>query len=108
MNQRPRIIKRIDPTHVRIVWEDELDVTLTAATLRGNCRCALCVDEMTGKRTFGPDQVPVDIRYTQVDLVGNYAIQMSFSDDHSTGIYTYRHLRELSESAGSAGADQGS
>src|SRR6266403_1534401 len=27
--------------------------------------------------------------------VGNYAIQISFSDGHSTGIYSYDHLRNI-------------
>ena len=27
--------------------------------------------------------------------VGNYAIQISFSDGHSTGIYSYDHLRKI-------------
>jgi DUF971 family protein len=27
--------------------------------------------------------------------VGNYAIQMSFTDGHSTGIYSFDYLREI-------------
>jgi DUF971 family protein len=27
--------------------------------------------------------------------VGNYAIQISFTDGHSTGIYSYDHLRSI-------------
>ena len=27
--------------------------------------------------------------------VGNYAVQIEFSDGHSTGIYSYGHLREI-------------
>ncbi len=29
------------------------------------------------------------------ELVGNYAINFSFSDGHATGIYTWEYLREL-------------
>jgi len=29
------------------------------------------------------------------ELVGNYAIRLRFSDGHSTGIYTWKYLREL-------------
>ena len=27
--------------------------------------------------------------------VGNYAIQIEFSDSHATGIYSFEHLREI-------------
>ncbi|MCB9883801.1 MAG: DUF971 domain-containing protein [Planctomycetes bacterium] len=94
---KPTAIKRLDPKHLQISWPDGVEVTLDASTLRGDCRCALCVDEMTGVRTYGPDQVPRDVGYKDVALVGNYAIQMNFSDGHSTGIFTFRHLRELAD-----------
>jgi len=29
------------------------------------------------------------------NAVGNYAIQIQFSDGHATGIYSYEHLREI-------------
>jgi DUF971 family protein len=28
-------------------------------------------------------------------VVGNYAVQISFTDGHSTGIYSYDHLRSI-------------
>ena len=33
-----------------------------------------------------------------VEQVGNYAVRLTFSDGHSTGIYTWRLLRTLSAS----------
>ena len=30
-----------------------------------------------------------------VELVGNYAIKIAFSDGHATGIYTWEYLRSL-------------
>lgn len=32
---------------------------------------------------------------TDAELVGNYAIRITFSDGHSTGIYSWRYLREI-------------
>jgi len=29
------------------------------------------------------------------EMVGNYAIKITFSDGHSTGIYSWRYLREI-------------
>jgi len=34
-------------------------------------------------------------RATAAAQVGNYAIRISFSDGHSTGIYSYDHLRSI-------------
>ena len=31
------------------------------------------------------------------EIVGNYALRISFSDGHDTGIYTWSYLRELCE-----------
>jgi predicted alpha/beta-fold hydrolase len=32
-----------------------------------------------------------------VELVGNYAVRIEFDDLHTTGIYTWKYLRELAE-----------
>ncbi|MEN0020085.1 MAG: DUF971 domain-containing protein [Planctomycetota bacterium] len=32
---------------------------------------------------------------TDAELVGNYAIKITFSDGHSTGIYSWMYLREI-------------
>ena len=63
--------------------------------LRGECHCASCVDEWTGVRRVDPASIPLDIVITNMRLVGNYAIQIDWSDGHTTGIYTWERLREL-------------
>jgi DUF971 family protein len=35
------------------------------------------------------------VRITQVEPVGNYALQLSFDDGHNTGLYTWSLLHEL-------------
>lgn len=35
---------------------------------------------------------------TGAELVGNYAIQITFSDGHDTGIYSWNYLREIDPS----------
>jgi len=34
------------------------------------------------------------------ELVGNYAIRITFSDGHSSGIYTWEYLREIAHEGG--------
>ena len=36
-----------------------------------------------------------DIAIAHAELVGNYAINFTFTDGHSTGIYTWEYLREI-------------
>ena len=64
----------------------------TALELRRACPCAVCVDEMTGKRLLDPARVPEDVRARHYSRVGRYAVQFSWSDGHSTGIYPYLTL----------------
>ncbi len=37
---------------------------------------------------------------TGAELVGNYAIRVSFSDGHDTGIYSWQYLREIDPALG--------
>lgn len=63
-----------------------------ARDLRLACRCAACVQEMTGRPLLDPAQVPADIRPDSVALVGTYGLRVQWSDGHGTGIYTFERL----------------
>lgn len=67
--------------------------------LRGACECAQCVNEWTGERILDPASVPRDIQIVKMDLVGNYAIRVNWSDGHNSGLFTWKRLRELAEEA---------
>ena len=38
-----------------------------------------------------------NVRITQVEPVGVYAVRLHFDDGHNTGLYTWAYLRELGE-----------
>lgn len=57
---------------------------------------------MTGRRVVDVEDIPVDVVPTQVVLAGNYAIKVTWSDGHNTGLYRWDYLRELGESGGAA------
>jgi ATP-binding protein involved in chromosome partitioning len=44
-----------------------------------------------------PKSVRPDITPRAISSVGNYAITISWNDGHSTGIYSFEHLRALGE-----------
>lgn len=38
-----------------------------------------------------------DVEITNIEMVGNYAVRISFSDKHDTGIFTWKYLYDLGE-----------
>jgi DUF971 family protein len=53
------------------------------------CPCAACVDEHTGAQLLKPESVPLDVRATKVEPVGQYALRITWSDGHQTGLYSF-------------------
>lgn len=90
----PLEIRRVDDREIHIAWADGHKTVFSNTWLRENCPCAGCVHELTGKRLLDPDTVRPDIKAVEVSLVGRYAIQIRWSDGHSTGIFPFRKLRE--------------
>jgi ATP-binding protein involved in chromosome partitioning len=81
---------------VRIKWKDGKESLYQSFDLRANCHCATCVDEMTGKRILQLDSIPKDVWPVAISPVGRYGLHIQWSDGHSTGIYTFERLRQLS------------
>jgi DUF971 family protein len=78
-----------------VAWADGLERRLNLVALRGECRCARCVDEITGERILDLEGIDSEIAITDMKLVGNYALKITWSDRHDSGLYTWPHLREL-------------
>jgi len=78
-----------------VAWPDGLEAALPLVELRGQCMCARCVDELTGERIVELDGIDPAIQIDGLKLVGNYALKITWSDGHDTGLYTWPHLRRL-------------
>jgi ATP-binding protein involved in chromosome partitioning len=89
----PSVITRSDPSRVEIEWSDGHKTIYSAAQLRGLCPCAMCVNEISGVRMHDPASVPADMTQSEARMVGHYALTMTFSDGHHTGIFTFPFLR---------------
>lgn len=89
----PQQIVGILRPRITIRWDDGHESTYPARDLRIACRCASCIEEMSGARLLDPATVPETIRARSIELVGQYAISIAWSDGHSTGIYNFRDLR---------------
>lgn len=81
-----------DEQTVHLKWPDGRTKDLSNKELRLSCRCAHCVDELTGKQILQPSDVPLDIKAEEVEVLGNYAIAIKWSDGHASGIYPYASM----------------
>lgn len=96
-----------DPEHIaiskssgiKIDWRDGHYSDYSLAWLRDHCPCATCsglhgtTPEKPGVSPF-PMFKPV-LKMNSVEPVGQYAIRIYWSDGHSTGIYSFDHLRDI-------------
>jgi DUF971 family protein len=89
---------------VDIDWLDGHSSHFDFAFLRDNCPCATCNDEREKKQSRSLADLPSSpllpmykpkSKAQSATQVGNYAIQISFNDGHSTGIFSYAYLRTL-------------
>jgi DUF971 family protein len=86
---------------LRIRWQDGRECVYPLSALREACPCAECrgghdymgreydpesILVLKPKRTYGVESV---------DLVGNYALQFLWDDQHDAGIYTWDYLSRL-------------
>ncbi len=86
---------RRDPRTLSILWEDGHRDDFDVRDLRLACHCALCVEEMSGRKLLDPKTIRSDVSPRQIVSIGNYAIQFDWSDGHNSGIYSFNDLRAL-------------
>jgi DUF971 family protein len=84
---------------IQVSWPGGLTLVIPAKTLRDGCPCAVCVEEMTGKKLLDPATIPDDIHPLAITPVGNYAIQVQWSDGHGSGLFTWATLKAIGERA---------
>ena len=91
----PTSIRQAGPRTLAITWSDGHESRYDVRELRLACGCATCVDEWSGEERLDPASVPDDVHPLKLETVGRYAIQIDWSDGHSTGIYPFERLRAL-------------
>jgi ATP-binding protein involved in chromosome partitioning len=92
-------LMRRDPRTLSLLWQDGHRDDLDVRDLRLACRCALCVEEMSGRKLLDPQTVRADVSPRQIVSIGHYAIQFDWNDGHNSGIYSFNDLRDLGERA---------
>jgi DUF971 family protein len=90
---------------VDIVWSDGHHSHYGFDYLRDLCPCALCDDERRKKQDLAARTPNAPVAALPMfkprpgarsaKPVGNYALQIDFTDGHATGIYSYDYLRSI-------------
>lgn len=76
-----------------LLWSDGWRGNLSAPALREACRCAHCESL---RRAGALPAAPVDLALTELRPIGDFGLQLCFSDGHDRGIYPWAYLYELS------------
>lgn len=79
---------------LEIVWDDGVTSTFSHRLLRGFCPCAYCQGHQgpIGWADGAPEE---EQAIDDIEEVGHYAVRLGWADGHTTGIYSFRFLREL-------------
>jgi DUF971 family protein len=92
---------------VDIVWSDQHQSHYDFVYLRELCPCALCDEERRKKEELATRTHSASTAATVLPMfkprptargakaMGNYALQIDFTDGHATGIYSYDYLRTI-------------
>jgi ATP-binding protein involved in chromosome partitioning len=94
---QPVGFRRRDPRTLSVLWQDGRRDDLDVRDLRLACHCAMCVDETSGRPLLDPKSVRPDVAPRSLSSAGNYAVAIAWNDGHSSGIYSFTHLRALGE-----------
>ena len=96
MADAPTNIRALQAEQVlELTWPDGRVDRLPYRRVRGQCPCAVCVDEKTGARQYDESNVPQDIRLEGMEQVGSYAVRPSWNDGHSSGLFTWELFQNL-------------
>ena len=100
MTTKPKNIVVIE-NQLAIKWSDGKESFVGCEKLRLSCPCANCSGEkdIFGNISGGKKSKLIyeSLILNKVVLVGSYAIRLFWKDGHSNGIYTFQHLKGLSE-----------
>lgn len=102
----------IDPEHIaiskskgiKIDWRDGHQSDYSLGYLRDECPCATCTGahgtEPQKTNYSAPQTSPFPmfkpaLKMLTVEPVGSYAVRIGWNDGHSSGIYSWAHLRKV-------------
>ena len=97
----PKQLKIFEKNSLLITWQDGTESKISLEYLRKECPCASCKGETVLLKTYRPPKQtfnnPEMFKIKNIEIVGGYAVQITWKDGHNTGIYTYEYLLQLAK-----------
>jgi DUF971 family protein len=84
-----------DRRRLTVSFNDGASHVFAAEFLRVHSPSAEVQGHSPEQRQLVTDKTDVEI--AAVDLVGNYAVRLTFDDGHNTGLFTWDYFRELGD-----------
>lgn len=103
----PTEIRRVESRALLVRWSDATTTEIPSEALRKSCPCASCKEArgdsshsspLTGRKALlrvVESTRDEELQLTEVRLVGNYAVGLTWADGHDTGIYPFDMLQQL-------------
>lgn len=95
LNTIPDTIE-VTEEELQITWKDGFLSKFPLLDLRKKCPCATCRGGHGGQVGATTGHI-TEISLISWRKIGRYALEITWSDNHDTGIYTYDNLRAYSE-----------
>lgn len=86
-----------DEKNISFSFNENEKLSFKNRDLRFLCPCAVCCNEFTGERKVTMEQIKEDVYALEASPLGNYAVTIKWSDNHSSGIYSYSYLKQLAK-----------
>jgi DUF971 family protein len=97
----PKQVKIFNKDKLKIKWDDSAETILSLKYIRDECPCAGCKGETILLKTYRPPAptvvTPEMYQVKNIEVVGDYAIQITWKDGHNTGIYSWDYIKQLEE-----------
>ncbi|MBU1098910.1 MAG: DUF971 domain-containing protein [Bacteroidetes bacterium] len=88
----------VQDNKLQIRWDDQSISIIPLDYLRGKCPCADCgAEREKHSSSYFPIFTSEQISIEKISMVGHYAITIKWKDGHSTGVYEYNYLVNISK-----------